>query len=93
MTQTPAKQQAHPTHPWPDNVTARYANLTGATVDVLTDNTDVRAVCTGCPAAEQTYPLRAPGTHTGYELRPALASAQSWAQDHAERCRALPRPA
>ncbi|MBT2393372.1 hypothetical protein J7E87_29120 [Streptomyces sp. ISL-1] len=78
---------------WPDDVTARYANLTGATVDVRTEKTLVRAVCTGCPAAEQTYPLRAPGKNTGYEPRPALTSAQTWAQGHAERCRALPRPA
>lgn len=93
MTQILAKQQEQPTAPWPDDVTARYANLTGATVDVRTEETHVRTVCTGCPAAEQSYPLRAPGKHTGYELRPALASAQTWAQGHAERCRALPRPA
>ncbi|MEU4496952.1 hypothetical protein AB0F96_26790 [Streptomyces sp. NPDC023998] len=93
MTQIPAEQQEQPTAPWPDDVTARYANLTGATVDVRTEETNVRAVCSGCPAAEQSYPLREPGKHTGYEPRHAVVSAQMWAQGHAERCRALPRPA
>ncbi|WFB08369.1 hypothetical protein LRS74_15900 [Streptomyces sp. LX-29] len=70
---------------WPAGVIARYRNLSGATADVrLTPEpgSGERHVteCTGCP----------PGA-TGI-VTLSLTRATEWAQEHAERCRAIPRP-
>ncbi|WFB09537.1 hypothetical protein LRS74_22660 [Streptomyces sp. LX-29] len=70
---------------WPTGVIARYLNLAGATIDVQpapeSNANGHRAECTGCP----------PGA-TGIST-PSLTRATAWAQEHAERCRAIPRPA
>lgn len=67
------------TDPWPDDVTARYLTVAGATVDLRDCDDDggaQTATCTGC--------------RTRY--RHGRRVAQEWAQAHAEKCRALPRP-
>ncbi|MFF9271123.1 hypothetical protein EF919_18240 [Streptomyces sp. WAC02707] len=65
--------------PWPDGVTARYLTVGGATVDLTDDDGTTRLLCAGCGHGKNAayYP---PAAHRK-------------AQAHAERCRALPRPA
>ncbi|MER7761379.1 hypothetical protein [Streptomyces sp. NPDC097619] len=67
---------------WPRDVKYRFLNVGGATVDVVEPPADERraeAVCQGCHSS-----------HTGeYGVTGVLLD---WAQRHAERCRALPRP-
>lgn len=76
-----ARQQAEP-EAWPEGVIARYLTVVGATVDLTTDGTSRDYIdatdCTGC------------GWHNGYTTTKA---ARYEAQVHAEKCRALPRPA
>jgi hypothetical protein len=65
---------------WPEGVIARYLTVAGATVDIREgsyDATDQTGTCTGCG--------------TSYTRGPALT--REWAQVHAEKCRALSRPA
>ncbi|MEZ7005692.1 hypothetical protein [Streptomyces sp. AD55] len=74
---------------WPEGVIARYLTLAGATVDVTGVDYDEDyerpdAHCGGCP---QSFI-----EHSRY-LSGDLATAHRWAQEHAEKCRALPRPA
>jgi hypothetical protein len=69
------------TEPWPEGVIARYLNLVGATIDVTGNGTHVYARCTACPFGHT------PG------LSWQEARAHELAQGHAEKCRALPRPA
>lgn len=70
--------------PWPTGCIARYWTVAGATVDVIDKGKDVSwrydVACTGCPWKN------AFGKLDGDE-------AHRQAQAHAERCRALPRPA
>ncbi|MBW1603415.1 hypothetical protein JJV70_15145 [Streptomyces sp. JJ66] len=85
---------------WPEGVIARYVTVGGATVDLTHDTLTANdtapnvtsAQCGGCPA------------YRNYEWRPradrfdngstwADSDARPWAQEHAERCRAMPRPA
>ncbi|BBC35260.1 hypothetical protein SGFS_065540 [Streptomyces graminofaciens] len=74
------------TEPWPEGVEARYLTVGGATVDI----TDDRAphwrctACTGTSVGEYTGPFGTPFT---------LDAIHEQAQGHAEKCRALPRPA
>lgn len=99
---TDPQQQKHDprTEPWPDGVIARYLTVGGALVDLshdvyyLTDtepNTTI-ARCGGCAAHHQeqwsAYAYRSNNGSSG-----ADTEAGKWAQAHAERCRALPRPA
>lgn len=67
---------------WPEGVIARFLTRNGATVD-LTGNRDAAdGICTGCLAIyDDTSPL-----YYG------LIAVRRWAQDHAEKCLALPRP-
>ncbi|MFI2225233.1 hypothetical protein [Streptomyces fradiae] len=72
---------------WPQGVIARYltkaAEITGdptITVDVTETEYDVRAECRGCGEDRTNIPPYASVTVT------------PWAQEHAETCRALPRP-
>jgi hypothetical protein len=68
--------------PWPDGCIARYWTIAGATVDITTTNDGPlqrwRAACTGCPYKDEF----------GID-----SNAHRDAQTHADRCRALPRPA
>lgn len=78
-----ATQQAIPpavyTQPWPVGVIARYLTVAGATVDLTrTDGGLTTSYCTSCGDS------RFPNTEV---------YVRSEAQRHAERCRALPRPA
>ncbi|MFC9682704.1 hypothetical protein [Streptomyces sp. NPDC056948] len=68
------------TEPWPEGVTARFVNLVGATVDVTGSGQRTRARCSGCIFGKSELPATEGYTHDE-------------AQRHAERCRALPRPA
>lgn len=64
---------------WPEGVTARYLTIGGATVDLRPGQavTGARAICGGCNES----------TTRGTNL------TREWAQAHAEKCRALPKPA
>jgi len=68
--------------PWPAGTIARYWTVAGATVDVTDNHADTNwrydTTCTGCPHKD-TFRIE--------------DSAHRSAQTHAERCRALPRPA
>jgi len=71
---------------WPEGVIARYLTIVGATVDRVTVGGVERAECRGCHhraaySSELAEPFK---SHT--------VLADEWAQAHAERCRALPRP-
>jgi hypothetical protein len=92
---------------WPEVVIARYLNLGGATVDVTeTGPRDSRllhstvAACSGCPASDRSawedghydcsgtfHPMPREAS-----VRRAEYAAREWAQAHAEKCRAMPRP-
>ncbi|MDQ0945993.1 hypothetical protein [Streptomyces sp. V1I1] len=90
MTQVMTNQQNDTTTTWPEGVTARYANLAGATINIHRDGTRVQRMPRRGTDVPPPDPRRG---HTGYEPHRALTSAQTWAQGHAEGCRALPRPA
>ncbi|MGW7020852.1 hypothetical protein ACWGGS_16100 [Streptomyces decoyicus] len=67
---------------WPEGVIARYLNLGSGTVDIADKGEEsywrYAAACTGCPATDETD---------------VEDFARNWAQSHAEKCRAMPRPA
>lgn len=64
---------------WPDNVIARYLTIVGAHVEITkTNGREVRARCTG---------------GCGFDVTKFASDAHESAQAHAEKCRALPRPA
>ena len=102
MTTTTAQSAA-----WPDGVIARYLAVAGATVDIrdigidrqtsvstVTDIT-ITAHCQGCRQKDvSTYLEMDASTLGGDFLASSLCGdAREWAQAHAEKCRALPRPA
>lgn len=75
---------------WPEGVIARYLTAAGEalrdpsiTVDVTNDGRpDIR--CAGCPetfVVDSTY------------ISGSLDTTHHWAQEHAEKCRGLPKPA
>ncbi|WP_098007871.1 hypothetical protein [Streptomyces sp. sk226] len=80
---------------WPENTVARFLTVGGAIVEVThepryssdTAPTVTVARCGGCPA----------DTISGWAAYAGSAGADStactWAQTHAETCRALPKPA
>ncbi|MCL6300497.1 hypothetical protein [Streptomyces kronopolitis] len=76
MPNTTATQTA-----WPEGVIARYLNLGGGTADITDKGEEsywrYAAACTGCPATHETN---------------VEDFARTWAQSHAEKCRAMPRP-
>lgn len=89
---------------WPEGVVARYVTVGGAPVD-LTHRLTVHnppkpfatlAACAGCPESEEFNHYRMVWGLTAQheEHHPAAADrdARDWAQSHAEKCRALPRP-
>jgi hypothetical protein len=72
------------TEPWPEGTIARYLTVAGATVDI-----DDRPHwhCTACPKTSV-------GEYTGPFGTPfPLDAIHEQAQAHAEKCRAMPRPA
>lgn len=92
---------------WPENVTARYLTVGGATVDMEIKNTGtydwqrVQARCTAssCGAASESEARSMDfrnGLRDGQEHQRArdhlVKELHPWAQSHAETCRAMPRP-
>lgn len=67
---------------WPEGVIARYLTIGRATVDI---SEQCMSRCTGCGEddSEDIFVSRCGTT---------LSRARRWAQAHAEKCRALPRP-
>lgn len=68
---------------WPEGVIARYLTVVGATVDLTGAEYDASGACGGC---QKKF------SDSGY-VSGSLSVARHWAQEHAESCRALPRPA
>jgi hypothetical protein len=64
--------------PWAPGVIARYLTVAGATVDVRGSEHNASMTCLGCCEGYASF-----GERRTREL----------AQGHAEKCRALPRPA
>ncbi|MFF6931512.1 hypothetical protein [Streptomyces californicus] len=85
---------------WPENTVARYLTVGGATVNVThepryssdTAPNVTAAYCGGCPAYTDSgwsaYAGRWDNGSVG-----ADNAACTWAQKHAETCRAIPKPA
>lgn len=74
----PAGQPTPRTEPWPQGVIARYLTVAGATVDVRGGGDSASMTCLGCGDGNASYVER---------------RTRELAQGHAEKCRALPRPA
>ncbi|WP_326768836.1 hypothetical protein OG978_33710 [Streptomyces sp. NBC_01591] len=84
---------------WPEAVIARYLTVGGATVDLTHDtlylsdtepNVSV-ARCGGCAAFRNVeWGARTDRYSNGSNW--ADSDARTWAQEHAEKCRALPKP-
>ncbi|MET7437016.1 hypothetical protein ACWERY_16135 [Streptomyces sp. NPDC004082] len=92
-----AAQQAE-AKAWPEGVIARYLTVGGATVDITysTKSGLLTNACTGCSIAEHTNTNGAVTDSPEEEqarVEECLPIARRWAQEHAETCRALPRPA
>ncbi|WP_405944728.1 hypothetical protein [Streptomyces sp. NBC_00932] len=93
---------------WPENVIARYFTLAGpsvpgATVDLTHEDMSdtakaTRATCNCCQESGQfewadQYPRHCRPGYVDYQnQRKGDYNARSWAQSHAETCRALPAP-
>lgn len=98
------EQRTHtPTQPpspaaWPDGVIARYLTVAGATVDITYDSHRglLNATCTGCDWVDRTSTggfLSDTPEQEQARVEETLPESRVVAQAHAERCRALPRPA
>jgi hypothetical protein len=73
--------------PWPEGVVARYVTVAGGTIDI-TDGAGRRPHwhCTACPATSH-------GAYTGPWGDPfTRGDIHEQAQEHAETCRAMPKP-
>lgn len=84
---------------WPEGVIARYLTVGGATVDITyTSGTgNITATCTGerCPGGKRVDTeglTRDTPEQEAARVEEWLPTALRYAQDHAETCRALPRP-
>ncbi|MFE2497121.1 hypothetical protein [Streptomyces scopuliridis] len=87
---------------WPEGVIARYITIAGQSlgnpelaVQITTPNDDVYAyaTCSGCPARDTSDLVSADCLGGPDHARQANARyARQWAQAHAEKCRAMPRP-
>lgn len=83
---------------WPEGVIARYLTLAGQSlgvldlaVELIEQDDSILARCTSCPNSEWRAPFDPMCTGaraTGW----ATTQAGDWAQKHAEKCRAMPRP-
>lgn len=90
---------------WPEGVIARYLTVGGATVDLTHRLTVVNppepfatlAACTACPAREEfSHWQLVRGMYADREEHAPDAAdeqARTWAQAHADKCRAMLRPA
>jgi pyruvate-formate lyase-activating enzyme len=87
---TPPKQRPT-TETWPEGVFARYLTVGGATVDLSRFTDGVLIECGGCPNWS-TMSYYAPADTEVQRKQDAVDAAARQAQEHAERCRALPRP-
>jgi hypothetical protein len=69
------------TDTWPENVLARYLTIGGATVNLYNADqwSPVSATCAGCSTSN-------------LDGGPDAINPKKWAQAHAERCRAMPKP-
>ncbi|MEU1293038.1 hypothetical protein ABZ439_11490 [Streptomyces sp. NPDC005840] len=76
--------------PWPEDVIARYLTVGGATVDTVETSKALISTCCGCHARDVDYfdPMCSGQRMEDY----TRGQANAWAQAHAEKCRALPRP-
>jgi hypothetical protein len=90
---------------WAQGVIARYLTVGGATVDLtyrlnfLTppEPFATAATCTGCPKSKEFGHWRNVYQFDGGQAEKhcpeaAETDARAWAQSHAEKCRAMPRP-
>jgi hypothetical protein len=81
-TDQPSPQPSPAAQPWPDGVIARYLTVGGATVDVADAGEETywrySLACTGCPKTD---------------MDSNESSILRCAQTHAEKCRAMSRPA
>ncbi|GAA2840892.1 hypothetical protein [Nonomuraea rubra] len=93
---------------WPANTVARYLTIGGATVDITeragymtsTDPTETFAICTGCAATEKVEWTQRVWDYTNDRMvdehdeggHRSTQKMRKWAQAHAEKCRAMPRP-
>ncbi|MEV8101089.1 hypothetical protein [Streptomyces sp. NPDC088135] len=88
---------------WPEGVIARYLTVGGATVDLshedLSDKAKAtQAACTGCQGSQQSkwadqYHSYGTSVYVDFQNRDkGDRNARSWAQSHADTCRALPMP-
>jgi hypothetical protein len=86
---------------WPEHVVARYLTLANGTVDLTheteSDKTYTWATCTGCTKRTAhswaNWYRGAHGIVNFQDQSKGDQEARDWAQDHAEKCRALPNPA
>lgn len=82
---------------WPGGVIARYVNVVGAHVDITYASHSglITATCTGCGWVDLTdtggYAYDPPEKEAA-RVEKALPESREYAQAHAEKCRALPRP-
>jgi hypothetical protein len=99
--------QAQPTPaPWPDGVIARYLTVAGATADVIDamapwrggTGHNLRAACTGELCERTSHGPEfwfdaEENPRDDDDYRSAVRRLQADAQEHAEKCRAVSRPA
>jgi hypothetical protein len=80
---------ANQTAEWPEGVIARYLTVGGATVDASEQpGYSSLAVCTGCVWEAWSHFVE---DADGGGQSPTL-KVREWAQAHAEKCRAMPKP-
>ncbi|MEV6036080.1 hypothetical protein AB0L65_33335 [Nonomuraea sp. NPDC052116] len=93
---------------WPEGVIARYLTVGGATVDVTeeslyynqTDPNASIATCTGCGGKEVVEWTQQAWSYSSNQYveetdeggQYSTPKVRKWAQAHAEKCRAMPRP-
>lgn len=102
----PSSTQTTTSTAWPEGVIARYLTIAGATADIkaigldrqtsvgtVTDIT-ITAYCQGCRHKDVSTYLGMDVSTLGDDFFTSSLcdDARYWAQEHAEKCRALPRP-
>jgi hypothetical protein len=96
---------ANQTSAWPEGVIARYLTVGGAIVDITTQPgedaaTATAGTCSGCGAVEIIDWIRPAWSSYANQYveeldeggEHATPKVRGWAQAHAEKCRAMPRP-
>jgi hypothetical protein len=79
---------------WDQNVLARYLTPAGGIVQLTDGEQHITGTCTGCPEEAWPGPFHYDPSMTGHRMEAWVRQgAAKWAQGHAEKCRALPRPA